>query len=520
MRSELTYLLARFWRRFPYFLIVFALIAGVGVAAAFMLPGVYRAEARLLLEAPTIPDEMAPTTVRTDAAEILQVIYERLTTRDKIIDLAQKMDVYAGQPQMDPDKVVIDMSQRIKIILPAPSDAAAFVTVSFDAPTPDMSARVTNDLIESIVQESIALRTANASQTLDFFQSEVNRLNEQLSELGATILQLKLDKKDALPDSLEFRRTRQTATQERLRDVERQIAGLQDRRGRLVDIYEKTGSTESLSEVPNSQQLRLQQLEQELASAKSVYAADNPKVRLIEAQIATIKRSALFDLGSSEAGAAPMTNFELQLADLDGQITFLQGEKTAIQAEMAALQASIDVTPGNAIELDVLQRDYDNIQIQYNTSVARLSEAATGDRIESLSKGQRITVVEPAVVPTSTAKPKRKVIAAAGVLAGLAAGMALVVLLEWLNRSIERPVDLVRTLGITPLATIPYFRTRQEIWRKRLIVLMILLILVCLVAVLYVERNGVAAPVMDILMRLLERVGLAALDPADLRDLA
>ena len=129
-------------------------------------------------------------------------------------------------------------------------------------------------------------------------------------------------------------------------------------------------------------------------------------------------------------------------------------------------------------------------------------------------------MVEPAVVPTSTAKPKRKVIAAAGVLAGLAAGMALVVLLEWLNRSIERPVDLVRTLGITPLATIPYFRTRQEIWRKRLIVLMILLILVCLVAVLYVERNGVAAPVMDILMRLLERVGLAALDPADLRDLA
>lgn len=520
MRSELTYLWARFWRRLPYFLIMFALIAGVGVTAAFMLPGVYRAEARLLVEAPQIPDEMAPTTVRTGAAEILQVIYERLTTRDKLIDLAQKLEVYAGQPQMDPDKVVIDMSQRMKIILPAPSDAAAFVTVSFDAPTPELSARVTNNLVESIVQESIALRTANASQTLDFFQSEVNRLNEQLSEMGAKILQLKLDKKDALPDSLEFRRTRQTATQERLRDVERQIAGLEDRRGRLVDIYAKTGSTESLADVPNNRQLRLQQLEEVLATAKSVYAADNPKVRLIEAQIATIKRSTLFDLGSDQAGAPPMTNYELQLADLDGQVTFLKDEKTAIQAEMAALQASIDATPGNAIELDVQQRDYDNIQIQYNTSVARLSEAATGDRIESLSKGQRISVVEPAVVPTTTAKPKRIVIAAGGILAGLAAGMALVVLLEWLNRSIERPVDLVRTLGITPLATIPYFRTRREIWRKRLTMLLVVLILLCIVAVLYIERDGVAAPVMDLLRKVLEKAGLAALDLPQLRDLA
>ena len=412
------------------------------------------------------------------------------------------------------------MLARIKIILPGSSDAAAFVTVSFDAATPELSARVTNDLVDSIVQESIALRTANASQTLEFFQSEVNRLNEQLSQLGAKILKLKLDKKDALPDSLEFRRTRQTAAQERLRDIERQIAGLQDRRSRLVDIYERTGTTEPLVGAPNNQQLRLEQLENELSAAKSIYAADNPKVRLIEAQIATIKRSTLFDLGSDQPGVAPMNNYDLQLADLDGQITFLNQEKAAVEGEMAALQASIDATPANAIELDVVQRDYDNIQIQYNTSVARLSEAATGDRIESLSKGQRITVVEPAVVPTSTARPNRKVIAAGAVGAGLVAGLALVFLLEFLNRTIERPVDLVTALGITPLATIPYFRTKRERWRKRLVWLLVLGIVVLIVAVIYVERDGVAAPLMELLQKVLEKAGVAALDLPVRRGLA
>ncbi len=520
MKNEIRYLLARFWRRFPYFLVVFLLVSSVGGSAAFLLPAVYRAEARLLVESPQIPDEMAPTTVRTAAAEILQVIQERLTTRDKLIDLAQKLDVYEGRPLMDPDKVALDMSQRIRIILPPPSAPAAFVTVSFDAPTPDLSARVTNDLVDSIIEESIALRTANASQTLEFFQSEVNRLNDQLGELGGKILQLKLDKKDALPDSLEFRRTRQTATQERLRDIERQIAGLQDRRGRLVELFEKTGTIEPTGEAANSQRMRLQQLEDELAQALSVYAPDNPKVRLIEAQIATLKRSEMFDLSSDEASTAPMNSYELQLADLDGQIEFLQQDKAAVEAELAALQASIDATPGNAIELDVLQRDYDNIQIQYNTAVARLSEAATGDRIESLSKGQRITVVEPATAPTAAAKPKRKLIAGVSVVAGFILGLALVFLLEKLNRAIERPVDLVNALGITPIATIPYFRTRQEIWRKRLIWLLIFFILACILGALYVERDGLAAPLVQLILRLFERAGLAGLPLPQPFDLA
>lgn len=510
MKTEIKFLLARFWRRFPVFLLVVVLISTLGVTVAFMLPSVYRAEARLLVESPQIPDEMAPTTVRTAAAEILQVIQQRLTTREKVIDLARKLNVYEGKDLMDPDKLVLDMNNRIRIELPGSGDAAAFVSVSFDAPTPELSARVTNDLVDSIIEESIALRTANASQTLEFFQSEVNRLNDQLGELGGKILQLKLDKKDALPDSLDFRRTRQTATQERLRDIERQIAGLQDRRARLVELYQKTGTVEPTGDAGSSKRLRLQQLEQELAQAKSVYSADNPKVRLIEAQIATLKRSEMFDL-SGETPDQPMNTYDLQLADLDGQIEYLGQDKTAVEAELAALQASIDATPGNAIELDVLQRDYDNVQIQYNTAVARLSEAATGDRIESLSKGQRISVVEPATAPTAAAKPNRKLIAVASVLAALAAGFGLVFLLEKLNRAIERPVDLEKALGITPIATIPYFHTRRELWRRRLVWALVFGTLGLILAALYIERDGLAAPLVELLMKAFEKAGLASL---------
>lgn len=507
MKSEIKYLLALFWRRFPIFLLVALLISTVGVTVAFMLPSVYRAEARLLVESPQIPDEMAPTTVRTAAAEILQVIQQRLTTRDKVIDLARKLNVYGEGQQLDPDQVAADMAKRIRFRLPGPSDPAAFVTISFDAPTAELSALVTNDLVDSIIEESIALRTANASQTLEFFQSEVNRLNDQLSELGGKILKLKLDKKDALPDSLDFRRTRQTATQERLRDIERQISGLQDRRNRLVELYEKTGTVAPSGD--GSGNARLRQLEEELSQAQSIYSPDNPKVRLIEAQIATLKRSEMFNL-SADSPDQPMNTYDLQLADLDGQIDFLKQDKASVEAELATLQASIDATPGNAIELDVLQRDYENIQMQYNTAVARLSEAATGDRIESLSKGQRISIIEPAKAPSAAAKPNRMMLAAFSVVMGISLGLALVFAVEKLNRAIERPVDLERALGITPIATIPYFRTRQEIWQRRLKWLVIFGLTALFLAVLYIERDGLTAPIVNILLKIFEKTGLAA----------
>ena len=50
---------------------------------------------------------------------------------------------------------------------------------------------------------------------------------------------------------------------------------------------------------------------------------------------------------------------------------------------------------------------------------------------------------------------------------GVGAGLGLILLMEMLNRSIRRPVDLSAKLGIQPFATVPYIRTPGEVRRKR-----------------------------------------------------
>jgi hypothetical protein len=120
----------------------------------------------------------------------------------------------------------------------------------------------------------------------------------------------------------------------------------------------------------------------------------------------------------------------------------------------------------NAITLQGLERDYENIRVQYDSAVARLAQASTGERIELTSRGQRITLIEAANVPSEPARPNRRLIAAAGAAAGIGLAVGLFILLEILNRTVRRPVEISRALGIEPLATIPYISTRAERFKR------------------------------------------------------
>src|SRR4029078_2329916 len=66
------------------------------------------------------------------------------------------------------------------------------------------------------------------------------------------------------------------------------------------------------------------------------------------------------------------------------------------------------------------------------------------------------------------------------------AGLGFILLMELLNHSIRRPVELTTKLGIEPLATVPYIRTPGEVRRKRTIIAGTLaLIAVALPAILF-----------------------------------
>lgn len=491
--SDFRYYLSIFLRRLPWFLLVSGLISGLAIAVALTLPPAYVSQTRLLVESAQIPGSLATSTVQMEPEEQLQIFETRLLTRANLLDIARRLDVLDNQASLSADEIVAGMRARTTIRRSSRRDAATLMSISFEAPRAATAAAVLNEYLTLILQQNAEFRTERASQTQEFFEQEVARLGEELDAQSARILQFKTENADALPESLDYRRSQQFTLQERLAQAEREIAGLGDQRARLIEVFEATGR---IAGVPGErsqrspEELELEKLQRELSEALLIYSDENPRIKLLRARVAQAEARLATGQGtvlSPEASTDPAKAIlDLQLAEIDAQVEVLNEQKARIEEQLAELADTISRTPANAIALEALERDYVNIQGQYNAAVARLATASTGERIELLSRGQRVTVVEQPAVPSEPTKPNRLKLAATGVALGMAAGSALIVLLEILNGTARRPEDLVNRLGMTPLATIPYMRTRsQERWHRAMLVGSVVAILLAIPAGIY-----------------------------------
>ena len=158
-----------------------------------------------------------------------------------------------------------------------------------------------------------------------------------------------------------------------------------------------------------------------------------------------------------------------------------------------------------------LERELTNTQNQYNAAVANVGQAQVGERIEVLSKGERFSLIEQPNMPRKPSSPNRKLIAAAGMVGGIGAGFGLILLMEMLNHSIRRPVELTAKLGIEPFATVPYIRTPGEVRRKRsLIVAGALALIAVAIPALLFAINTYYMPLDVLTDEALAKVGIAS----------
>ena len=505
-------------RRLPAMALLFLICTGLGLVLAVRLPTIYATSARLLVEAPQIAEDLAASTVQVEASEEIEIIRQQLLTRANLIDIANDLNVFASDRRMTPDQVVEEMRESTDIRAQGGGSRGApqptLVDVGFRARTGQIAASVVNEYVTRITAANVRNRTGAAEDTLDFFEQEAERLAGELDLRSGRISEFQHENAGALPDGQTYRLDRQATLQERITGIGRDIAALQEQRRRLSDLFEATGRVGAADprSVPPEER-RLAELEEELAQALTVYSETNPRVVQLQARVDSARRALARTAPSAdgEDGAVDTQTafFNLQLNEIDNRIAQLSEQLPPIEEELERLQDAIERTPLNAISLAGLQRDYENIRLQYDTAVARLSQASVGERIELTARGQRITLIEPANVPTSPDSPNRPVIAAMGVGAGLALAGGLFLLLEVLNGAIRRPGDIQRSLGIVPLATIPYIESRaRRLWRRSGQILAMLIVLVGVPAALWAV-DTYYLPLDLLTQRVLDRLGLA-----------
>ncbi len=484
--DNLRFYFSIFRRRFAYFLIVATILSAIAVTVAYTLPPAYVSRMVILVESPQIPEELASSTVRTPAFEQLQIVQQRLLTRSNVLDIARRLDVLDDLSDLSPDEIVEAMRARTDIDTSSRRlKEAPLMTISFEASRARTAAEVLNEYLTLILQQDSEYRKGRSGETLEFFTQEVGRLSEELDAQSARILEFKQANVDALPEGLEFRLGEQSELRDRLAQAGRDITNLKSQRQRLMQLYEITGQVDEPQQATLSpEEMQLQELQNQLDDALVIYSPENPRVKLLKARIAKAE-ARLVDLSAplseeeEEKEQAPEGEttepqdeplpaiLTIQLNEIDARVVILEDTKVSLQAQLEALNDNILKTPEVSIALEELERKYASIRLQYTQTEERQSKARTGDSIETRSRGQRMSVIEQPAIPSEPTKPNRPLIAGGGIAFGIIAGIGLIFLMEMLNSTARRPEDIIKRLGVTPLTTIPYTRTRGQRFRQQ-----------------------------------------------------
>ena len=451
--------LSLFWRRLPLFLIVSILGAAACAGLTMLLPISYQATATVLVESPQIPTDLAKSTVPTGAGEQFQIIQQDVLSRDNLLALADRFGIYAKHLELSRTDMFDDMTRRVTIV-PTTVDsgsgtAATVYSISFKADRPDVAANLVNDLVTMILNKDVQLRTARATDTVGFFTKETQTLDSQLRALDSRVLAFKNANINALPDSVDFRRNEQTALQLRLLNLAQEETTL---RRQQTNLLSRPLDSVTVALTPEEQ--NLQTLRQTLAQQQALFAETSPTIVSLRARIAAIA-TALNQPAAGGSGA-PLSARDSEAADIVDRLAAIAAERISIAQTSTALTTSINATPGNETALNSMLRDHQNLQAQYDAAIARLAEASTGQQIELLLKGERLSLIESAEPPQAPQGPKQKLLLAASGLAGLLLGLAVIIAPEFLNRRIRRPAELVNRLQITPFITVPFIEHRTE----------------------------------------------------------
>ncbi|MDR6759613.1 polysaccharide chain length determinant protein (PEP-CTERM system associated) [Mycoplana sp. BE70] len=473
---DLRFYISLVLRRLPLVLAVAVTAFLAAVVVGSMMPKLYRASAKVLVEAPQIPSELARSSVAIGAIEQLQVLQQQIITRKNLIELADRLGIYADTEERPADDdIVADLRSRIsfeQLALATSSrdqDTTIF-EISFTGRDPVLAAMIANEITSMLVDRNQQQRTARAGNTLQFFNQEVARLGTELNKLEADILKFKTENKDTLPDSVEFRRSQQNSLQERVSSLEREESELRSRRSALIATYTNTGRLSDAIPLTPEQQM-LADLNRALAEQLALFSETSPNVAALRKRIATlqsrlpavpVRDAAREDKKQSDAETASF-GLDLQLSDIDERLQAIGRERAEASRRIEDLSRSITATPASETVLNALERNRENIQTQYNAAIARRAEASTGKQIEMRSDGGRLTLIEAATPPLDPTNPRRGRIILLGAPLGIALGIGLVLLLELMNRTVRRPADIAKLLQTQPLATIPDIRSVGEI---------------------------------------------------------
>jgi tyrosine-protein kinase Etk/Wzc len=384
-------------------------VFGIVITVLFVMskPDVFESTALIQVQTPTVSSGDAADLPRETSAQRLQAIQQRLTTRENMLAVIARHDLFAGLPLTDDQKVhLLRMSLRFETVASAATTnfgQAAEVSallISAQSDTRAKAARVANDFAQGILDAGATGQIDRAREALDFYREEEQSLKAAIDAREAEISAYQTRNVAALPAQREQVRTELTGLETELRS-----------------------------------------LDQALVAARNARAAVERKPTLR----ATDRR---------------------QLDSLGAEIETLAAQSAALEARRAEIASIVMQAQDVDRVLAEYQRDLSQLQTQFEAVNRRSAEAETTARLQDRQQGETFTLLERGREPDYPISGGRRKLAIVGAFGSVMLGIGIAFLMDQLRPVLRTRSHLERELDLRPIVAIPEMRAKGRPFRQ------------------------------------------------------
>jgi succinoglycan biosynthesis transport protein ExoP len=505
-------------RRKLQLIVPMVVVFAITLAIAFGLPAAYRATATILIEQQDIPQDLVRTTVTSYAAERIQVISQRVMTRENLYSIIEKYNLYPEERlSKDLGEIISIMRGNIDISMVSAEvvdpksgrsgKAAIAFDLSFESSDPAATKQVVDEMVSLYLEENARIRSQMAAETSAFLSEEADRLSVHIAELEAELAAYKEKNVGQLPQLMSLNMNLMERTERELEEVQRSISDQEERKvyleSQLAQLEPNTGDSPEgrlralqmaylrasaiyspdhpdimnmrreidtlkmqvgYSDNTGNLEQQILRVQGELAVAREKYSEDHPDIVALKRSLAALNdeieksRSSRNEVVTSDfqPDNPAYVSTRTQLESLKISLRSALDRRDRLKAKLADYENRIVQTPKVEQEGMAIQREYDNSVKKYHELKQNLLEAQVSQQLESENRGERFSLIEPAYVPATPDKPNRLGILLLGAVLSMVSGLGFAAASEYLDQSIRGSRGVSLLLGAPPIVSIPY----------------------------------------------------------------
>jgi polysaccharide biosynthesis transport protein len=313
------------------------------------------------------------------------------------------------------------------------------IEVSFEAEDPQLAAEVVNTHLQNYVEQNFRSKYDATTQASNWLSAELEELRMKVEKSEDARIAYQRENQIWQIDE------KQDITTQKLADLSKTVTDAQAEMAEKEALYRMaaSGNVDALPEAETNSVIqdlvkKKSDLDEQLAEGLAQYGPSFPKVLQLKAQ----EKQVDDDLANARKTMVDTVQEEYNTAKTHVEI--LQGALDRQKAEANDLSEKL-------VQYHILQHDAEANKQLYDGLLQKLKEAG----ITAGLRSSNIRVVDPAMAPSTPARPQKTRNIALAILVGLVGGVGLALFREYLDNTVKSPDDIEALTGLPSLAVVP-----------------------------------------------------------------